>query len=100
METVDFHGFVGGFANINIGKGNIEIIIKIMKGGYWVRQKEVRKRLNEYIANEGVTAKHIAKKINIFESVFSKFRQDKADLYPEQLDSIEMFLDTKQQQNN
>lgn len=32
-------------------------------------KQEIRKRLNQYIADEGVTAKFIAKKLNIHESV-------------------------------
>jgi len=64
-----------------------------------VRQMEVRKRLNKFIADEGVTAKFIANKVNIHESNLSKFRRNMSDLYPEQLDTIEIFLNSKQQQS-
>jgi len=61
-----------------------------------VEQTEIRKRLNEYIFEEGVRAKHIAKKINIHEPIISKFRQNKMDIRQEQLKLIEEFLNTKQ----
>lgn len=52
-------------------------------------------RLNQYFLDEGVTAKHVAKILQIHESVLSRFRKDKTDLYPETLDAIEQFLSVK-----
>lgn len=63
------------------------------------RDQKLRKRLNQYILNEGVTAKFIANKLSIHESVLSRYRKDKAELYPEQLDAIELFLNSKQSPN-
>ena len=60
-----------------------------------MRQEEIRMRLNQYFSDEGVTAKHVAKILQIHESVLSRFRKDKTDLYPETLDAIEHFLSIK-----
>jgi len=61
-----------------------------------MRQEQIRERLNKYIASEGVTAKFIAKKLNIHEPILSRFRRNMIDVYPEQLDIIEEFLNSKQ----
>ena len=60
-----------------------------------MRQEEIRMRLNQYFLDEGVTAKHVAKILQIHESVLSRFRKDKTVLYPETLDAIEDFLRVK-----
>jgi len=61
-----------------------------------VRQEEIRIKLNQYFLDEGVTAKHVAKILQIHESVLSRFRKNKTDLYPETLDAIKHFLSVKQ----
>lgn len=61
-----------------------------------MRQDEVRKNLNKYISDEGVTAKHVAKTLEIHESVLSRFRKNKTTLYPETLQAIENYLSIKQ----
>lgn len=64
-----------------------------------MKQELIRQKLNEFIADEGIRANFIAQKVNIHVSVFSRFRKNKLDLYPEQLDAIEIFLNSKQSAN-
>lgn len=59
------------------------------------QQEKIRERLNQYILKEGVTAKHIAKQLGIFESTLSRFRKNKVELYPETLNMIEFYLDQR-----
>ena len=63
-----------------------------------MNQEEVRENLNRYISDEGVTAKHVAKTLQIHESVLSRFRKNKTILYPETLKQIENYLSVKQKQ--
>lgn len=60
-----------------------------------MKQDETRVRLNRYILQNGVTAKHICNLLGLHQSVLSRWRKSKADLYEEQLAMIEVFLDKK-----
>jgi len=59
------------------------------------RQEEIRRRLNRYIIDEGVTAKYIAQQIGMDESKLSRFRSGKIELYPETLSLIGRFLEVR-----
>jgi len=60
------------------------------------QSEEIRKRLNQYILNNGVSAKFISCQVGLHESTLSRFRKDKVELYPETLDAIKKYLDSKQ----
>lgn len=60
-----------------------------------MRQEEIRQRLNKYIQNEGITAKHICNQLGMSQPLLSKFRKNRINLYPEQITMIEIYLDRK-----
>lgn len=60
-----------------------------------MREEQIRARLNNYITNNGITAKFIANQLDIHESTLSRFRKNRIELYSEQLDAIELYLNKK-----
>ena len=56
------------------------------------KNEELRKRLNGYIKESGVAAKHIAIRCNIPDYTLSKYRNNKIDLFEKSLQAIEDYL--------
>ena len=60
-----------------------------------MQQEDLRKRLRELIASEGITQKFIARKIFIDEPVLLKFKNGKAVLLNNDIEKLDNFLKSK-----
>jgi len=60
-----------------------------------VEQKEVKNILNEYLECYGIKARHVAKQLNIDETIISHFRHDRKELTKNDLFKLFNYLKCK-----